>query len=89
MDCLTSISAGRLPGARSAPLQLTATQTLAFYDPSGVRFTGRIWWHFVDPYGNILFSTNFNDDASRLNLTAGGTYTVLVEGDLFNTGTSS
>ncbi len=46
-------------------------------------------WRLIDPYGNVVFNSFLANDAGRLTLTAGGTYTLLVEGDLANTGTVS
>ena len=32
-------------------------------------------WRLIDPYGNSLFSTSFDNDAGRLTLSAAGNYT--------------
>src|SRR5262249_18758217 len=46
-------------------------------------------WRLIDPYGNSLFSTSFDNDGGRLTLVASGNYTLLVEGSINNTGTFS
>jgi RHS repeat-associated protein len=47
------------------------------------------WWRLIDPYGNVLFSTFLSDDVARMTLSAAGTYTLLVEGFIGDTGTVS
>lgn len=46
-------------------------------------------WRLVGPYGNILFNKALSSDAGRLTLNATGIYTVLVEGIISNSGTTS
>ena len=46
-------------------------------------------WRLVDPYGDTLFNNFLSTDAGPLTLTAGGTYTLLVEGFISDSGTAS
>src|SRR5205823_6399915 len=75
-----------------------STNTYRFAAAAGQSFyfaplsvSGNNWWSLIDPYGNQLFSTFFNNDVGqrRLTVNAAGSYTLLVEGDLFHTGTFS
>src|SRR5262249_43541156 len=45
-------------------------------------------WRLIDPYGNVLFNTGFADVAT-LTLAQAGSYTLLVEGRISDTGTGS
>src|SRR2546430_2323438 len=50
------------------------------------------WWRLLDPYGNQVFSQGFNEvgsTSSPVTLPATGTYTVLLEGYIGDTGTGS
>src|SRR5205807_578755 len=44
-------------------------------------------WRLIDPYGTALFSTFTFNDGGRLTLAATGTYTVVIEGLISDTGT--
>ena len=44
-------------------------------------------YRLVDPFGHILFTANLGTDAGRVTLPATGSYTLLVEGFVRNTGT--
>ncbi|PYK98758.1 MAG: hypothetical protein DME19_11285 [Verrucomicrobia bacterium] len=50
------------------------------------------WWRLLDPYGNQVFSQGFNDvgsPSSPVTVPATGTYTLLVEGSIGDTGSGS
>ena len=47
------------------------------------------YWRLIDPYGNVLFSTSLGLDPGTVTLTASGTYTLLVEGYIGDTGTGN
>ena len=46
-------------------------------------------WRLIDPYGNVLFGTFLGFDPGTVTLTASGTYTLLVEGYIGDTGTGN
>ncbi|HZR18330.1 MAG TPA: hypothetical protein VFE51_13640, partial [Verrucomicrobiae bacterium] len=50
------------------------------------------WWRLMDPYGNQIFSQGFSDvgtAANPISLTAAGTYTLMIEGYIGDTGVGS
>jgi RHS repeat-associated protein len=63
----------------------TAGESLYFEDISSGSVAAD--WRLIDPYGNVLFTSSLNADGGRVNLIATGTYTVLVEGSIQETGT--
>src|SRR5262249_32474108 len=48
-------------------------------------------WRLISPYGTLLFNTNssFNTDIDTLTLPQTGTYTLLVEGSITDTGSGT
>ena len=42
-------------------------------------------WRLIDPYGNLVFTSNLGSEPGRLTLASGGTYTLLVEGAVSDT----
>ena len=64
-------------------------QSFYFARLSGSGGSADAWWRLIDPYGNVLFSTFLSDDVARKTLTAAGTYTLLIEGGVADTGTDS
>ncbi len=46
-------------------------------------------WRLIDPYGNVVWGAPFTSDQGTLSLSQGGTYTLLVEGAVSNTGTGT
>ena len=46
-------------------------------------------WRLIDPYGNVLFNTSLASDADPLTLAVSGTYTLLVEGGIADSGTGA
>jgi RHS repeat-associated protein len=85
----TAVSDALNPANSTNLYQFNATAGQSFYFASLSSSGGNNWWRLIDPYGNQLFSTSFANDGGRLTLDANGTYTVLVEGGVFNTGTVS
>jgi hypothetical protein len=85
----TPISDTLNPANRTNLYQFNASAGQSFYFASISCGTNYVQWRLIDPYGHQLFSTSFANDGGRLNLTAGGTYTVLIEGNNFNTGSLS
>ena len=60
-----------------------------FFDVQARTGASRAAWRLVDPYGNILFNTSFNSDVNTLTLAQPGSYTLLLEGFIFDTGSGS
>src|SRR5207248_1078137 len=46
-------------------------------------------WRLVDPFGNVLFNALFNSDVSTLTLAQPGSYTLLLEGAMGDTGSGN
>src|SRR5207253_695508 len=69
--------------------QFNAAAAQSFYFARLSGTTSNAWWRLIDPYGNVLFSTFLSNEVGRLTLKIGGTYTVLVEGFISDTGAGS
>lgn len=87
----TPVSGSLAPANSTNLYQFQAAAGQPFYfariSGSGGSFSDR--WQLIDPYGKVVFSTNLSQDAGRISLTAAGTYTVLVEGAISDTGSES
>src|SRR5262249_54310991 len=59
-----------------------------FFDAQTLAGAPGATWRFIDPYGNVLFNTPFADVAA-LTVSQPGTYTLLVEGGIADTGTGT
>ena len=85
-----SVVTGALAPANSTELyQVNATTGQSFYFARLSGSASGASWDLIDPYGNVLFHSLLSNDAGRLTLSAGGTYTLLVEGAISDTGTVS
>ena len=60
-----------------------------FFDVQERSGASRARWRLVDPFGNILFNTDFNADVNTLTLAQPGSYTLLLEGFIFDAGSGS
>jgi RHS repeat-associated protein len=85
----TAVSDTLNPGNNTNLYQFSGTAGQSYYFAIDSGSSTNIWWRLIDPYGNSLFSTQFVNDGGRVTLTASGTYTVLIEGDVFSTATQS
>ena len=45
-------------------------------------------WRLIDKYNHVIFETSLSTNESNISLTAGGTYSLLVEGRIFDTAAS-
>jgi len=81
------------PANKSDFYQFSATAGDQFYFQRIARISlPNAWWRLLDPYGNQVFSQGFNDvgsASSPVTLPATGTYTVLFEGYIGDTGSGS
>ena len=59
-----------------------------FFDVQDSTDMGNAAWRLLDPYGNELFNPYFND-VDNVTLDAAGSYTLLIEGYPYDTGTGS
>jgi hypothetical protein len=64
-------------------LAITAGERLFFKSPGG--FPGSPTWRLVDPYGDVVFNTYFNNDQGPFTFTVPGSYTLLIEGSIYDT----
>ena len=80
LDHALSIHVGT-PGSRMLFDSLTDTNSDAGYGLDNVTL--------LDQYGNSLYTGNLNTSSGRLTLPSTGPYTLVVQGSLFNTGTTS
>jgi len=76
------------PANSTNAYQFNAATGQSFYFAGFAGDTTSTWWRLIDPFGNVLFSTYLKNDGGRLNLTATGTYTLLVEGYIAATGST-
>lgn len=87
----TIVSGTNQPAAcsRVYKIGLTAGQKV-FFDAltqSGFNYQGIPSWKLLDPYGNVLFETSFNDQGPYV-IGATGNYTLLVSGNDYEPGPS-
>ena len=85
----TTVSDTLNPASCTNLYQFNATAGQSFYFASISGGTNFVQWRLIDPYGNQLFSTAYANDGGRVNLSASGTNTLLIEGSINNTGTLS
>ncbi len=64
-------------------LSISAGERLFFKSPGG--FPGSPMWRLADPNGEIVFSTYLNNDQGPFSFTVPGTYTLLIEGGIYDT----
>ena len=84
----TAIS-GTLNPANSTDLyQFSASAGQSFYFAHVSGGGGNGDWKLIDPYGNTLFNVGMSTDGGRVTLRATGTYTLLVEGAIGDTGST-
>jgi ELWxxDGT repeat protein len=60
-----------------------------YFDSQSLTGAGNAYWRLIDPYGNVVFTQGLGSDAGTRTLAAAGTYTLLVEGYIGDTGTGS
>lgn len=84
----TPVSNTLNPANSSQLYQFTATAGQSFYFAHLSGGGASADWKLVDPFGNMLFQRNLTIDPGRLTLNASGTYTILAEGSLGDTGTT-
>lgn len=89
----TVVTNSSIPANQTAlyQFQVTAGDRYYFHQISrtGLQNT---WWRLMDPYGNQVFSQVFADvgtAANPLSLAAAGTYTLMIEGYIGDSGTGS
>ena len=51
--------------------------------------TPNAYWRLIDPYGSALFNSSFSSNPAALTVAASGTYTLLVEGGIADSGTGT
>ncbi len=85
----TPVSGTLNPANRTDAYQFTlAGATRMFFDTPG-NAPGSAEWRLLDPFGNVIFSQGLNSTYGPVTLTAPGTYTLLIEGYIGDTGTVS
>jgi hypothetical protein len=84
----TTVSGTLAPASSTDTYRFTASAGDSYYFAS---LTGYFYsapdWRLIDPYGDVLFVSRLYGDGGRLTLPATGEYTLLIEGDLRDTGT--
>jgi RHS repeat-associated protein len=81
---------GTLTPANSTDLyRFTASAGDSYYFASLPGNTQPVFWRLIDPYDDVLFSNFLGYDGGRLTLSATGEYTLLIEGSISDTGTTS
>jgi RHS repeat-associated protein len=84
----TTVSGTLSPANSTDAYQFHANAGDKYYFAHLSYSSGNTVWRLIDPYGNVLFGTSISNDGGLLTLTATGTYTLLVEGYIGDTGTS-
>ena len=85
----TPVSATLSPlNETDAYLFIAAAGDRFFFDVQDSTDMGNAAWRLLDPYGNELFSPYFND-VDNVTLNVAGSYTLLIEGYPYDTGTGS
>ncbi len=87
----TPVSGTLAPGNETDLYRFTAAAGDRFYfDVLARSGTAVATWRLIDPYDNVLFNSNFinttSSDVDALTLAQPGTYTLLLEGSVVNTG---
>ncbi|HLF95978.1 MAG TPA: CARDB domain-containing protein, partial [Methylococcaceae bacterium] len=80
---------GQLSPANETDLyQFNATAGERYYFDNLSYSGGDVYWRLLDPYGRVVFDrTYFGYDVDPITLSYGGTYTLLIEGRYYTTGT--
>ena len=85
----TVVSNTLIPGNRTDLYQFTAAAgDQLFFDRTFLTSGLSVYWRLIDPYGNEVFEGPFND-VNTITQRVSGTYTLLIEGNLSQTGTGS
>ncbi len=72
------------PGNETRAFQFnSAAGDQLFFDRQFISPGQSIWWRLIDPYGNEVFGSAFND-ANAVTQRVAGTYTLLIEGFVSN-----
>ncbi|MHB8861524.1 MAG: putative Ig domain-containing protein [Pirellulaceae bacterium] len=77
------------PGNESDLYRFSAAAGDKFLFDAQTSSGGNAAWRLIGPYGNILFNTNLSNDVNTLTLSQPGSYTLLLEGAIGNTGSVS
>src|SRR5262249_29960562 len=78
---------GDLAGNKTDLYQSTANAGDTYeFTPNAVTAPANSFWRLIDPYGNVVASTSFGNPLGPVLLTATGTYSLLVEGFIRNSG---
>ncbi len=76
------------PASQTQAYRFTAAAGDKFYFDSLSSDVQNATWQLIDPYGQQVFQDYLSNDIDTLRLTAAGAYTLLVEGDAYDTGTT-
>lgn len=72
------------PGTRTDFYQFTSLAgDLLLFDRIAAPPSGNIWWRLIDPHGNEVFSSGFND-VNNITQRVDGVYTLMIEGYVAN-----
>src|SRR5258708_34603004 len=80
----TVVSGTLSPGTSTNLYKFNANAGDPFYFNQQTASSGNTYWRLIDPYGQQVWF-NYFSDVARQPLALTGTYTLLVEGYLFNT----
>src|SRR4030095_2917986 len=84
----TTISGALNPGNASTLYRIDASAGDRFYFDEHSQSGGTVYWRLIDPYGRQVWFNGFGDvDTQALAFT--GTYTLLIEGSIFNSSAPS
>jgi hypothetical protein len=80
----TAVSDTLTPGTATKLYQFNATAGDLYYFDRLSQTSGSLYWRLIDPYGQQVWATSFGNVGTQP-LAATGTYTLLIEGYVFNT----
>ena len=83
----TPVSGTLSPANSTDAYRFDAAAGQSFYFARLSGTTSNASWRLIDPYGNVLFSTSLQSDGGRVTVRATGTYSLLVEGAISDSGT--
>lgn len=88
---LNSLTTATIDNATATtPFQFQANRDdKLFFDSTSITGLPNCYWRLIDPSGSVMFNAPIYYDQGRLTLPLTGTYTLLLDGYIFDSGTGS
>jgi hypothetical protein len=81
----TAVADTLTPGTATNFYQFNANAGDLYYFDRLTATSTNVWWRLIDPYGQQVWANSFGSSVGTQPLASTGTYTLLVEGYVFNT----